>query len=374
MINYIDNHSDSQKSYKSILSFIIKKGKTTRREIQKVTNYSWSSVSSVVSVLINKKHVIETDAVNNGVGRGTSYIIPNGEKFVSIGVDFNSVGFTSSVIGIDGSLKFEGSRPFLVKTKENVLDLICELFDEAIDFVGDKYTVVSLGLSCQGSVKLDHATFVKFPFCEGLENFNFKTFLEDKYHIHSFIEHDTNSLLETYRYQYQAERASVCVARVVSGIGFSISINGQSVEDFGATDFGHSIVQPIDGALCKCGAKGCLEAYSSSEGLVSRTGVSDFSVIDANRDAYRKYLDEGAFYLGVTFANVAKIFNLSRVVVTGSVIGDDEKMFEKIKEAFYEFSKAKDKDIELTHIKKLSPSYGVARLSLKDKVDGGKLI
>ena len=70
---YIDHHNNTQKSFKKIFAFIIKKGKTTRRDIQKYTDYSWSSVSSVVSVLINNGYVFETDTINNGVGRNASY-------------------------------------------------------------------------------------------------------------------------------------------------------------------------------------------------------------------------------------------------------------------------------------------------------------
>ena len=60
MNNYINHHSEEQKSFQTIFAYIIKKGKVTRREIQRDTQYSWGSGSSVVSLLIEKKYVIET--------------------------------------------------------------------------------------------------------------------------------------------------------------------------------------------------------------------------------------------------------------------------------------------------------------------------
>ena len=368
MINYIDNHTDNQKSYKNILAYIIKKRKTTRREIQRDTNYSWSSVSSVVSVLINKKHVIETDSVNIGVGRGTSYIIPNGDKLVSIGVDINSIGFTLSVIGIDGTKKYFAMRPYVYNSIQHVLDLVYELIDDGIKFIGDRYELVSIGLSCQGVVDLTHTYFERYSFCDGLSHLNLKQIIEDKYGVHTFVEHDTNCLLEDYRYSY-GQKKSICIARVVSGIGFAICVNGQSLEKFGAIDFGHYVVQPKDGAICSCGRKGCLEAYASTEGIIKRLGLDHFSIVDQDREKYREVLNDAAFYLGVTFANVIKVFSLEEVIITGNVIGDDEQFLSKINETCREFET--EKPAIITYIKDLSASSGAAILSLIDKVEGG---
>ena len=368
MNNYIDNHTDSQKSYKKILAYIIKKGKTTRREIQKDTNFSWSSVSSVVSVLLNKNHVIETDTVTSGIGRKTSYIVPNGNKLVCIGVDVNSIGFTCSVVGIDGSTKYFLMRSYENKTRQGIIDLVFGLLDDAMYFVGDKYEVVSIGISCQGDIDQEHSSLKRFVFCEAYSEINFKQIIEEKYGVHTYVEHDTNCVLEDYLYNYCKDK-SVCVVRAVTGIGFAICVKGQSIEKFGSIDFGHFVVQPTNGAQCSCGLKGCLEAYASTEGLVKRAGVSDFSVIDNNRDAYREYLDDAGFYLGVTFMNIVKAFFLEEVILTGNVINDDQKLLDKIQETCKEFHK---NPVKVTYIKDLSASFGAARLSLINKVELGK--
>lgn len=365
MENYIENHNDSQKSFKKVFSFIIKQGKTTRRKIQKFTNYSWGSVSSVVSLLLNKGHVIETDSVKSGVGRGTTFIIPNGDKYVSIGVDINSIGFSSSVIGIDGVVKYKNSFPYLGKTQEYVLDLLFKAIDDAIDFVEDKSEIVSIGVSCQGSVDLNHEIFKAFAFCDDLKDCNLKKIIEDKYGIYSFIEHDTNCLLEDYRFNHNKTASSICVARVVSGIGFAICVNGQPLEEFGSIDFGRMIVQPNKENLC-----GDLESYASTVGIVKRAGVDDFSTIDNNREKYRKVLDDAGFYLGVTLANLNHIFALEEVAITGNVIGNDSTMLNTIINTAEKFSQ-NDK-IKIQYISDLSASYGAARLSLKNKIDSGE--
>lgn len=366
MINYIDRHSNSQKSFKKIFAFIVKKGKTTRREIQKFTNYSWSSVSSVVSVLINQGYVYEAESINYGVGRNTTYLIPNGNVYVSIGIDINSIGFTSTIIGVDGTTINVKTYPYSQKTKQYVMDTIFKAIDDCLEFIEGKYKLVSIGISCQGETE-NHSTFKRFSFCDEFYDVNLKEILEDKYDIHTYIEHDTNCLLEDYIYNYSTHpEESVCVARVVSGIGFAISVNGQPVEKYGPIDFGHMIVQPINGPKCMCGQYGCLEAYASTTGIVNRAGVEDFSIIDENREQYRDILDDAAFYLGVTLANLKQIFDLKKLVITGNVVGEDAIFLEKVNKASESVT---SRIAKVSFIKDLNAAYGAARLSLKNKVD-----
>ena len=363
---YIDHHNNSQKSFKKIFGFIIREGKTTRRDIQKYTDYSWSSVSSVVSVLINNGYVYETDTLNNGVGRSASYIVPNGNKFVCIGLDINSIGFSLSIIGVDGSNKYAATYPYLIQTKQFVMGTIFNAIDDALNFINDEYKLVSIGISCQGETDASHAFFNRFPFCEDFHNVNLKEIIEEKYGVYTYIEHDTNCILEDYNYNYGEDNESVCVARIVSGIGFAICINGKSIEKFGSINFGHMIVQPKDSPECMCGRHGCLEAYASSTGIVRQAGVKDFSIIECNRDKYRAILDDAAFYLGVTLGNIRQIFDLSKIVITGNVIGDDEIFLNKVIETSKNIA---SNQVKITYLKDLNAAYGAARLSLINKVD-----
>lgn len=363
---YIDHHNNSQKSFRKIFAFIIGKGKTTRRDIQKYTNYSWSSVSSVVSVLINNGYVIETDSINGGVGRNASYIVPNGDKYVCIGLDINSIGFSLSVIGIDGSIKYGASYPYSIQTKEFVMDTIFKAIDDAIAFIGESYNLVSIGISCQGIVDNTHSIFTRFHFCDDFSNVNLKEILEERYNVYTYLEHDTNCMLEAYSYNYGVANESVGICRVVSGIGFAICVNGKSIEEFGSIDFGHMIVQPKDSPQCSCGRYGCLEAYASSTGITRRAGVEDFSIVDKDREKYRDILNDAAYYLGITLGNIKQIFDLNKMVITGNVIGDDDFFLEQVILASKIFA---PKVIKINYIKDLNAAYGAARLSLINKVD-----
>lgn len=364
MSNYISHHNEMQKSYKEVFAFILQQGKTTRREIQKATQYSWSSVSSIVSSLIGKNLVYEKDFPQDGVGRKAVWIIPNGEHYVSIGVDMNSIGFSLSIVGIDGVEKYAESFPFEGTSAKYVRSLLFQCLDKGVDWAKENnLEIISIGISCQGHVE-DGSVLEKFPFAEGFDNVNLRKEAERRYGIFTFVEHDTVCIMEDYCHSYPNHSSSVCVVRVVSGIGFSISLKGHP-QDLGPLDFGHMIVQPKDGERCSCGLHGCLEAYSSTVGIAKRAGVENFSTIDANRERYRNVLNDAAYYLGITAANLLRTFALTSIVFTGQAIGNDIAFFERIVET-YEHNVG-PQHAEVSYIEGLSPAYGAARLSFLEK-------
>ena len=60
-----------------------------------------------------------------------------------------------------------------------------------------------------------------------------------------------------------------------STVGMGLSIPGRGVNTEGATEFGHMNHVP-GGALCRCGQKGCIEAYAADYGVLrSAYGVPD---------------------------------------------------------------------------------------------------
>ena len=68
--------------------------------------------------------------------------------------------------------------------------------------------------------------------------------------------------------------ASVATVFVGSTVGMGVTFKGQILgrDDGGATEFGHMNHAP-NGALCRCGMRGCIEAYAADYGVL-RTAYS----------------------------------------------------------------------------------------------------
>jgi predicted NBD/HSP70 family sugar kinase len=103
-----------------------------------------------------------------------------------------------------------------------------------------------------------------------------------------------------------------------------------------AGEWGHTILE-LDGRLCRCGNKGCLEAYIGAPGIISRYGelvqledpgfISDQkemlrSIIRAARQedpAARTVLDDTLKYLSAGIGNLINMVNPQKVILGGWV-------------------------------------------------------
>jgi glucokinase len=104
------------------------------------------------------------------------------------------------------------------------------------------------------------------------------------------------------------------IAMVVStGIGGGIFLDGRLLEGAGgnAGHVGHVIVEP-DGAICGCGARGCVEAEASGTAIERATGRPPAEAPHAIR------VRTGTL-VGRAIASVANLLDLQLAVVSGSV-------------------------------------------------------
>ena len=182
-----------QDSYYNIFKYIVDKGETTRREIEKATGYSWGTVSSNVCALMDDGLIKETRNVINGVGRSTYFLSANG-KYVTIGVDLNAIGLSCTTAEMKGKIINYFMTQYEAETKEDVIALIFSTFDKAFDWIGDKYHVFSIGLSCQGGVDPKTGYFTNFNYVKKWGPVNLKKILEDRYHIFSVVNNDMRAL------------------------------------------------------------------------------------------------------------------------------------------------------------------------------------
>jgi predicted NBD/HSP70 family sugar kinase/predicted transcriptional regulator len=127
---------------------------------------------------------------------------------------------------------------------------------------------------------------------------------------------------------------------VSDGVGTGLVANGQVLRGYRSTagEFGH-IPLSIDGPRCQCGARGCLEAYTSNSATVARylgrdlssketysqlrSGALDITAIIARARsgdaAAVSALRETGRYLGTGIANIINSFSPARVVIGGEI-------------------------------------------------------
>jgi len=124
-----------------------------------------------------------------------------------------------------------------------------------------------------------------------------------------------------------------------TGVGGAVVLDGQLLDGAHgwAGEFGHTVVAP-GGALCRCGRRGCLEAYVSYHSLRERAGLGDDVRIEDLVDALSRRSDRAEVIgmigrsLGLAVANALNVLDLATVVLSGYLAPIAEELEPVIRE------------------------------------------
>jgi predicted NBD/HSP70 family sugar kinase len=120
------------------------------------------------------------------------------------------------------------------------------------------------------------------------------------------------------------------VALVGSGVGAAIISDGAPYQGVSSSagEWGHTTLVH-GGRSCRCGARGCLEAYVGAESILEQyseasSGADEASALaalveaaGAGNETAAALLDDTVGYLGAGIGNLINLFNPERVVLGG---------------------------------------------------------
>lgn len=108
------------------------------------------------------------------------------------------------------------------------------------------------------------------------------------------------------------------------GVGATIVADGTTFRGVSnsAGEWGHTKIV-AGGRPCRCGGRGCLEAYVGIEAILDRAGVASQGDWEEDLDrllaAESPVIQETVTYLGVGLANLVNLVNPEKIVIGGWV-------------------------------------------------------
>lgn len=150
-----------------------------------------------------------------------------------------------------------------------------------------------------------------------------------------FVDNDAKAFALGEGWLGAARRVRDFVGVIVgTGVGGGLVMDGLLLqgESTNAGHIGHVIVEP-EGRPCRCGARGCLEAYASGVALFEETGQ------EARYAKNSLVLRNGA-YLGRALASVAALTSVEMAVIGGGIgLGWGDDFYEAARREFAERSR-----------------------------------
>lgn len=152
---------------------------------------------------------------------------------------------------------------------ENVEQVIVSVVEEMMEGSGvARKDVGAIGVGAPGVIDSGSGiilTSANLPW----ENYDIKSSIEKRFGIPFAIGNDVNlGVLGEYKFGVARGYKNVVGFFVGTGMGGGLILDGRlfTGNKFKAAEYGHMILDP-EGPLCNCGQRGCLEAFSSKQGM-----------------------------------------------------------------------------------------------------------
>ncbi|MFH1772702.1 MAG: ROK family protein [Candidatus Omnitrophota bacterium] len=245
-----------------------------------------------------------------------------------LGIDWGGTFIKAGVVDSAGKLikRKVYSCPELRK-KEPFLAQIENLFQEL-----KNYKIKAVGIGAPGIINIPKGFIYYLPNIPGWENFELKKVIEKKIKVPVFIDNDANVFaLAEALLGAAKEKERVIFITLGTGLGGAIVYNGKIVEgEVSASELGHVPIS-LEGKLCGCGGRGCIETYAGNRYLLKRyydlkerkSGVKDVKGIFekallGEQEALRVW-KEFSHSLGKFLAGMINVFNPEIIVIGGGI-------------------------------------------------------
>ncbi|MBO6756264.1 MAG: ROK family protein [Roseibium sp.] len=329
-----------------ILQTLRRKGPMARIDLGHITKLSPATVTAITSDLLDHGLIegIESDEPKAPQARGRPRSLlrlnPDAACVVSIRISVNTIDL--SLTNFAGETFFSKRVPFesahadAANFPSTLVGAVRRFLNEA-GASADK--VQEIGVAAQGVVETDAGLVVWSPAFAG-RKIPIVGPLEEAFHADCLISNDTNMITEALHWS-DPERYSGTFAVVMLdyGVGMGLYLDGRLFAGANGTaaEFGHANHIP-GGALCRCGKRGCLEAYLSDYALVRaasrlpettdptdiKAGVASLTrLIDRaaanDADALQAFHDAG-HVLGYGLARIVALIDPKTIVLTGAAM------------------------------------------------------
>jgi glucokinase-like ROK family protein len=324
-----------------VLKTIYDQDRISRAEVARSTRLTKTTVSSIVSDLIEDNLVKEAGIGYSNGGKPPILltVLDDGRHY--IGIDLANSVFRGAIVNLRGEITDRFNIPIENRDGESALELVYELIETLLGT--SSRSIHGIGIGTPGLMNPEEGVVLNAVNLDW-KDLPLAEILKERYHFPIYIANDSQvAALAEFTFGTGEIRESLFLIKLGRGIGSGIVIKGNLYygDEFGAGEIGHVVVNP-NGDPCRCGNFGCLETLVSSRALNRQARMliqnAPDSIIhslitspeEINTDllwqAYQKgdllitnLIAQAGETIGKALAHTVATLNINTVVVSGSL-------------------------------------------------------
>lgn len=345
-----------------LFSLLLNRGPTHRAELARLAGVSRTTVSTIISELLERNLVIETEppAGKRLDGRAREVLTINPAAGAAAGLDFTLRNIDVFITDLAGQPL--GNAGATIQADASWTDraaaalaLLDNLLDEARLSRPD---LIGVGVGVPGQIA--SATGTVGPSLPGQAwvGVNVPHEFGQRLNVPVLVENNTR-LESVAEIMHGAGRGAqnLFYFGLSSGIGTGMFFNGELYRGAvgGAGELGHMSVD-IDGPACPCGNRGCLIQYAAVpailETLRPRFGAEVtieeiLDAADAGDRACAGVLSDAGQLVGRVLANICNLLNPERIVVGGELARAGDILLNPMRTSLQRYAMALSREVEL---------------------------
>jgi predicted NBD/HSP70 family sugar kinase len=326
-----------------VLEALRQNGPLARVELGRVTGLSPASITAISSQLIAENVIEELESpfplpANGKRGRPTVQLGLQPKAAMVLAVNVAIDVLVMAVSDFTGRILHQ--ERVQISTYEAKAEAFGELVAAEINgFLArhniDSKAIRRIGIAIQGLADSRNGTIAWSPAFQE-RDIPLASVLEDIFEVPCLVANDANMMAEgLLMFEPNIQGRTTAAIFTGYGVGMGLIINGKVYHGAtgGAAEFGHMNHIP-GGALCRCGKRGCIEAYAADYGILRaatgsdddtapRTGVPAGAMAElmtraqaSDEKAVAAFAGAGAA-LGYGIGRLVAVLNPDRVVLAG---------------------------------------------------------
>lgn len=346
---------------RSLVIRLLQKNKNISRiELAAATGLERATISNIINDFIKRGMVSEAGYRSGKGGHKSIALELNAERYLTICVRIQR---SEAVVGLfDISGVCQQMYPAIdvrALNPQTVMQKIIEQIGELLAYVEARAVgrVAGIGFALPGPYFCESERILLMTGAPGWERIDFREELNKHFDLPLFFEQDANcaAYAQWWYGERSPEHGSMLFLCAGPGIGAGFIEDGHLLRgSLGiAVEVGHMSIN-INGPMCECGNRGCLELYSNVRALhdnaahLLRQGYdSSLTPEDLSFDAIMRAiheddpvalraLNEVARALGFGLVNLVNIFNPDHIVVGDKLAGAGERLLAPIRDVLKE--------------------------------------